>query len=592
MKKFSLIFLAITFLAKIALAIPFQPQVVTINGYPVENWQGGEAEITFDLEGRYCTVYLCVYTKDQGQNIPLTNTPDVRRGTGLFYHYVSGIDTAVYVSMGEFFPVGSGHTITWDGIDKVGREMPAVDYTYYLLAVDEGATGYASIAVGIDLWDGPDGSIFTQYNRSDGTALERPRVWKGFSYVELGQDTESAERVEFTPPAGIQPHPTIAIDSGDNNIIYFQAGDSEREEAFISKAVLNTDGPAEIITAFGENGFYYFSNQYWNSTGFGGPGVSYQNGRLITTSTSLSEKSSSVHVIDSSTGEGLRVIDLSDWYAGEDFDAEAMGPNQTIFSKITPGLVHTVSPVSCMRLALDISKQDALVWSNGNGDYYCDKNYPGYYDENREWICHDAVAGLFNHCVETDEYDFSYFNSNKAGMAHAMVLGPDGYGLCFIIGSLNSAIPDDVFFKMYSWFTLIHENTSFDGFYIYTPFVVNYEPFELELKSSWQGYDICKGIITTGVGIKEETPVTYALSNAPNPFNPTTTITYSIAKPDHVILDVFNILGQKVDTLFEGHHDAGTYSIRWDASGQANGIYITVMKAGEITKTEKMILMK
>ena len=78
----------------------------------------------------------------------------------------------------------------------------------------------------------------------------------------------------------------------------------------------------------------------------------------------------------------------------------------------------------------------------------------------------------------------------------------------------------------------------------------------------------------------------------PNPFNPSTTITYTIAKTGNAILEVFNVLGQKVDTLFDGYRETGTYSIRWDASRQANGIYIVVMKAGGITKTEKMMLVK
>ena len=60
-----------------------------------------------------------------------------------------------------------------------------------------------------------------------------------------------------------------------------------------------------------------------------------------------------------------------------------------------------------------------------------------------------------------------------------------------------------------------------------------------------------------------------------------TFITYSTGKPGHNTLEVYNIRGQKVTKLFEVHRTEGTYSIRWDASDQANGIYITIMKAGE-----------
>ena len=69
-------------------------------------------------------------------------------------------------------------------------------------------------------------------------------------------------------------------------------------------------------------------------------------------------------------------------------------------------------------------------------------------------------------------------------------------------------------------------------------------------------------------------------------------LNYSIAKPGYVTLEVFNISGQKVATLFDGHKDAGIYSIKWDASSQANGIYIAVMKAGGFTETRKMVFVK
>ena len=82
------------------------------------------------------------------------------------------------------------------------------------------------------------------------------------------------------------------------------------------------------------------------------------------------------------------------------------------------------------------------------------------------------------------------------------------------------------------------------------------------------------------------------VQNYPNPFNPTTTITYSIVNAGHVTLEVYNILGQKIASLFEGHSKTGSYSIHWDATGQANGIYFTMMKAGGITKTEKMMIVK
>ena len=66
--------------------------------------------------------------------------------------------------------------------------------------------------------------------------------------------------------------------------------------------------------------------------------------------------------------------------------------------------------------------------------------------------------------------------------------------------------------------------------------------------------------------------------NYPNPFNPETTITYRLAVSAEVQLDVFDISGQRVATLFRGYRPEGTYQTRWrgtNAGGAelASGVY-------------------
>jgi hypothetical protein len=95
----------------------------------------------------------------------------------------------------------------------------------------------------------------------------------------------------------------------------------------------------------------------------------------------------------------------------------------------------------------------------------------------------------------------------------------------------------------------------------------------------------------------EEVYRTALKSNYPNPFNPETTISYSLAKQSKVSLQVFNILGQKVRTLVNETNNAGTHTVVWngkDDSGNAvaSGVYFYRLKSGTISQTNKMILMK
>ncbi len=85
--------------------------------------------------------------------------------------------------------------------------------------------------------------------------------------------------------------------------------------------------------------------------------------------------------------------------------------------------------------------------------------------------------------------------------------------------------------------------------------------------------------------------------NAPNPFNPTTVITYSLPQSAQVELVIYNMLGQKVKTLVKGRQTAKLYRVQWDGTNDrgvkvASGIYIYRLRAGDRIATRKMILMK
>lgn len=101
----------------------------------------------------------------------------------------------------------------------------------------------------------------------------------------------------------------------------------------------------------------------------------------------------------------------------------------------------------------------------------------------------------------------------------------------------------------------------------------------------------------TSIGNKNEIsskflPTTYTLSNYPNPFNPSTTIHYSIPIYSHVIIDVYDIKGHKLATLVDAKEQAGTYKILFNGNNFSSGVYFYRIKTENYQTIKKMILVK
>jgi len=71
-----------------------------------------------------------------------------------------------------------------------------------------------------------------------------------------------------------------------------------------------------------------------------------------------------------------------------------------------------------------------------------------------------------------------------------------------------------------------------------------------------------------------------------------TTIKYALPKAGHVKIEIFNVLGQRVRTLFDGNMMAGYHTVRFDAAGLSSGIYLYRISTDSFTGIRKMVLMK
>jgi endo-1,4-beta-xylanase len=97
------------------------------------------------------------------------------------------------------------------------------------------------------------------------------------------------------------------------------------------------------------------------------------------------------------------------------------------------------------------------------------------------------------------------------------------------------------------------------------------------------------GVAGSGVG----TVTAFALGqNYPNPFNPATLISYSLPSAGRVLLNVYDVLGREVATLFEGIRQPGSYTARFDGAGLSSGVYLYRLQSGSMVQTRKLLIVR
>ena len=88
-------------------------------------------------------------------------------------------------------------------------------------------------------------------------------------------------------------------------------------------------------------------------------------------------------------------------------------------------------------------------------------------------------------------------------------------------------------------------------------------------------------------------PEDYSLEqNYPNPFNPSTTIKFSVPKQTHLKLNLYNVLGEFIQTITDGIYESGFYEITFEAENLVSGVYIYRMESSEIVQSRKLVLIR
>ena len=273
-------------------------------------------------------------------------------------------------------------------------------------------------------------------------------------------------------------------------------------------------------------------------------------------------------------------IPMIPWDLDEDGIVDSIGPNgEPVYPEGWPIYFYD-SEVAYHEGNFKITKNDengwlAAIWNDGLKARYAEEGVPGY----ELWLAKPEIAI----CISADNgVTWSqplFLNANETPELAEMIP-------CYIYpgdkiedlgnnhGKLHLFFLDD-----YSWGSYIQgHGENLGGMQQYCSIDIDFGPF---------------------VTMQPETipqPEIY-FTNYPNPFNPSTTISYQLPEESKVELTIYNIKGQKVKTLISDQLPAGKHSVVWDGvdeSGKAvaSGVYFYKMKVGNYDSTKKMILLK
>lgn len=185
---------------------------------------------------------------------------------------------------------------------------------------------------------------------------------------------------------------------------------------------------------------------------------------------------------------------------------------------------------------------------------------------------------------------FNFSNTGDANMIGTLQI-PDPYSLDSTVEPplrfMNYVLPAGESMELSIAFRPIEEGV-FAGFLILSSDDPNANSINIPLMGSAtpvDNQDIVNPILTELKG------------NYPNPFNPTTSLRFSLKERGYVTIDIFNILGQKVKTLVNNELAAGLHNVSWNGLDDnkrpvSSGVYFYKMQSGTYSNTRKMILMK
>ena len=576
----------------------FNPMEITVGDVA---WDGsGSVDIPFTLNQR-ATAWVAIYEKG--------NTETGATGPVGAWLRLEPQDKFVALTPEKTCDVGQ-NTITWDGKDWEGNAAGAGQYEFDLVAVNN--LDKAVLA-------GPGAGTGFAYNLID-TRLDPPDIWMqeydreappytagdvihgtmGTDYIANPTAWERWSYTDVYGVAGVRSRGGMSLDDESTEI--FWTTNQSGEFGGIYKMIINRPAKSwDRDTSFGDNGFARNKEDAIRVVRPWAP-----LGIVYAAHDSKGEVPfPSIESWDKNSGEITREFDLSDVYIRIDVDeqgrevAKGTGPGNIAVN------AHGVWASSFGAPEIGgLNHQGDLLWVNRNGDYRGDK------------ISDQAAAALgmphggsISTNMQTQAHGKMLFmgSYNNERGAKFSGFGRDGAGLMDVIMSptLGPVKP------ILGWYlTILNEDGPYDGAYTSGHYRMESRAFDSPEEGKWGPgalmyipLDVESRGLGVDVTVVEEvesagTPDSYSLGEAyPNPFNPETTIEFSLPVDEHVKIGVYNTAGQLIASLADEALSAGAYKTTWDARDQSgelvsSGVYFYRMQAGDFMATHSMTLLK
>ena len=589
MKKSLFAVLILLLCTTTAFAASFAPTLLKLSvASPVQyEFDGTTLSIPVTVTGTPAMTWFFIYTKDKAASIgPIQNGY-------LGWHYVNKVDTCIYMSEAMEFTKGS-NTIKWDGKNNYEQMVPAGEYTYYLWAYD-GSSPKVRMS---KFFYGYYHTLDIQERDTQGMPLANPVAYShGFGLKwTLGSDPADStleETCALGLPSGWGTGDNWWVDQNDFNYIYQGVKNPDSKIMGITKWKWVPNGAGELQTTFGDNGYATWESNCDSHS----PIVVSDKNYLYSADQGyhLTNGESNFYIYDLE-GSQITKLDMSKWWNDKnDLDAGGQfngGPDD---HNIKNGKIFLNCHCSCLNQMVDPAAylssnvdEDFYLWGNANGDYVLDHNF----EETavHKWVCNDYSVGPYKYNISIDNNLFSAIPCYDMGAVSFGLLGPDGTGVGYLAFQGETAG-----FKLTNNF--VDSGTPFDGLYCDNNSIggsgVTIWLTE-ETRGMWfVGHDSVKGILSNQVAVKEAAPAAFVVAqNSPNPFNPTTTISFTLTKAGKTTVAIYNAAGQKVDTLVNSSLTAGAHSVVWNAAKFSAGVYFYTVRSGDFSKTMKMTLLK